>query len=82
MSRIRIETDDATQRWRFRCPAGHVNWEATNQHFWCRECARSLDDGHEPEFDELRDVKTGDLYRRSEIELTDYEDHLRHVSSD
>lgn len=82
MSRRRLQLDDATDRWRFRCPAGHRNWEATNQHYFCQSCARSDDPDHEPVFDELRDAKTGELIARDEIVLDGYEDSLRHVSDD
>jgi hypothetical protein len=82
MSRRRIKIDDEEDRWRYRCPAGHSDFEPTNDHFWCRSCARSNDDDHDPVFEELRDAKTGDLLEREDVTLAGYEDHLRHVGSD
>lgn len=79
MSRRRLQIDDEADRWRFRCPAGHRNWEATNHHFFCQSCARSHDSEHDPVFEHLRDAKTGELIEREEIVLDGYEDVLRHV---
>jgi len=80
MSRRTITLDDTADRWRYRCPAGHTNWEPTNQHFWCEACSRSLDDEHDPVFYELRDQRSGELLKREDVRLKDYEDHLRHVA--
>jgi hypothetical protein len=53
-------------KWRYRCPRGHTTVEPTNEHWWCRSCARnwSIDD---PEFDYVIDAKTGDRLRREEL---------------
>jgi len=70
MPRVEIKLEDETDRWQWTCPAGHRGWEPTNHHFWCAECARnSWDDDVEPEFDELRNVKNGDLVERDDVEL-------------
>lgn len=82
MSRREIDLDDSVDRWRFRCPAGHANWEPTNNHFFCTQCSRSLDEDHDPVFQELRDQRTDGLLERDEVELVGYEDHLRHVAGD
>jgi hypothetical protein len=82
MPRRRIVLEDETDRWRYRCPRGHTNWEPTNQHFWCQQCATGVDRAADPSFEALRDSKTDDLLDRDEVELVDYEDHLRHVGGD
>lgn len=66
-----IHTDDETDRWRWVCPRGHRSWEPTNNHFWCAECARTWahNDDLDPEFDELRNKRTGEAKRRDEIRL-------------
>ncbi|RLM53161.1 hypothetical protein DVK02_14820 [Halobellus sp. Atlit-31R] len=79
MSRRRLKVDDEADRWRFRCPAGHRNWEATNNHFFCQSCSRSQDPDHDPVFHELRDLQTGELIDRDELVLDGYEDTLRHL---
>ncbi len=66
---VEIDLDEETDRWQWRCPAGHRSWEPTNYHFWCAQCARGKHPKAEPEFDELRNVKTGDLVERDEVEL-------------
>jgi len=64
-----IDLDESADRWRFVCPRGHRDWEPTNYHFWCAACARSLADDVDPEFDELKDKKTGRTLGRSEVRL-------------
>lgn len=68
---VSINLDDDTDRWRWACPNGHRSWEATNEHFWCAQCAQAAahDADVEPEFDELRNLTTGETVRRDEIEL-------------
>jgi hypothetical protein len=66
---VDIDLDDEVDRWKWRCPAGHTSWEATNEHFWCRNCARSLDEDVAAEFDELRNAATGETVGRDEIRL-------------
>lgn len=65
---ITIELENETDRWRWVCPRGHRSWEPTNGHFWCATCARNWDD-IDPEFDELRDKRTGETVPREEIVL-------------
>jgi hypothetical protein len=77
--------DDTVDRWRYRCPRGHASWEATNNHFWCAECASGTvqDDDLDPAFTELRDERTGETLERGDVHLvTDagpYEDLEGHV---
>ena len=58
------------KRWRYRCPAGHQNWDHTNNHGWCPTCARAAEQGAdlEPEFWELHDQKTGETVPWERIE--------------
>jgi len=63
----KIELNDETDRWRYRCPQGHTNWEPTNHHFWCASCARKWE--VDPEFDELLDQETGKVYERDQVQL-------------
>ncbi|AUV81208.1 hypothetical protein C2R22_05655 [Salinigranum rubrum] len=67
MSRQVIELDDEVDRWKWVCPKGHRSWEPTNHHFWCAKCASHYEaDGV---FHQLRNLATGDLYERDEVEL-------------
>jgi len=63
----RINLDDAEARRRYRCPNGHVRWEATNHHYWCSYCARAW--GVDGEFTEIVDKKTGESLARDDVEL-------------
>lgn len=65
--RVRINVDDESDRWRWVCPNGHRDWEPTNSHFHCTACARSHDGGGP--FEELLDLATDRVVRRSEIVL-------------
>jgi hypothetical protein len=67
-----INLDDETDRWQWRCPAGHTRWEPTNQHFYCQTCARQASQGAavEPAFTELYNTKTGKRVPREHIRLT------------
>lgn len=69
---VTIDLDDETDRWRYRCPQGHVQWTPTNHHFWCQQCADAAQRGLdvEPSFTYLRDRETGAEYDREAIRLT------------
>lgn len=69
--RLTLDTDDALQRWRYRCPRGHTQFQPTNHHWYCVECARSHNDV-DPEFTELVDKQTGEVYERDEVEVVGY----------
>lgn len=71
---VMIDTSDELDRWKWRCPAGHTNWEPTNEHFYCAQCARQAEQGAdvEPEFDQLRNARTNELRERDEIEIAGY----------
>lgn len=64
-----IRLRSPADRWRYTCPKGHRSWEVTNNHFWCQQCATGYANA-EPEFDELRDRKTGALIPRDRLALT------------
>ncbi|WP_373190087.1 hypothetical protein [Halolamina sp.] len=64
-----VELDDESDRWRYRCPNGHTDWEPTNHHFWCASCARTLSDQVDPEFKQLHDKREGRTLEREEVRL-------------
>lgn len=71
---IQIET--IAQKWRFECPngdvgEGHTNWFPIDGVFRCHGCSdlRVHDPTIEPEYEFLRDKKTGRLVSREELEL-------------
>jgi 5-methylcytosine-specific restriction endonuclease McrA len=72
-----INVDDSMDRWRYRCPYGHTNWEPTNSHFWCQACSRASkhDDDIYPSFDTLVDQRTDGTERQagSIRQITSYE---------
>jgi hypothetical protein len=72
-ARRTIHVDDDTDRLRYRCPNGHSNIEATNNHWWCQSCARQERQGEDvdPEFHELHDVKTDDRLTREEVRFVE-----------
>lgn len=70
-SRLELDTDDPVQRWRYRCPRGHTAFEPSNHHWYCGECARSHNDV-DPEFTELLDARTGDVYERDAVNVKGY----------
>ncbi|WP_128478070.1 hypothetical protein [Halorussus pelagicus] len=63
---VRLNND--TSRWRWACPRGHRNWEATNDHVWCQTCARQRGDGH---YHRLLDKRSGDLVARAQLVVVD-----------
>lgn len=69
--RLTLDTDDELQRWRYRCPRGHSQFEPTNHHWWCAACASSHED-IDPEFTQLVDKKTGESYERDEVRVLGY----------
>lgn len=66
---ITIDLADDVDRWQWRCPRGHTQWEAVNRHFWCAACARQSWGNTEPEFDELVNWRTRERVPRASIEL-------------
>ena len=40
-----VEIDRTVAPYRWTCPNGHTNWDATNSHIWCQQCQRQLENG-------------------------------------
>lgn len=72
---VRIDLDDPTDRWRYRCPNGHAgtSWSPTNSHLYCYGCRRQMDAGEAvtPEHYELLDTKTGEAIPWSAVEIAE-----------
>lgn len=69
--RVVINRTRTSERWRYRCPRGHVNWDRTNNHIWCQGCSRQADAGEDvdPEHYELVDAKTGENVPWAAVEI-------------
>lgn len=66
--------DDPTgtgHKHRWECPAGHKSWERINAHVFCHACSqeRHLNPEVDPEWDELRDTRTGELVAFAELKI-------------
>ncbi|MFC7044604.1 hypothetical protein ACFQH6_03505 [Halobacteriaceae archaeon GCM10025711] len=62
---VTIDLGEQTERWRYRCPHGHWNWEVMDSAFYCQSCARRTSgDGV---FDELHDGVTNEWIGHGEI---------------
>lgn len=74
MVRVEIDAHDDADRLRWVCPRGHRSWQATNSHFWCKQCADLATQGADvdPEFSELVDATNRETYTRDEIRIKDY----------
>lgn len=66
MARFEIQTKNDAQR--LTCPRNHHSVTPTNNHWLCITCSRHWDDV-DPEFECVRDAKTGREYRRDEVEF-------------
>jgi Fe2+ or Zn2+ uptake regulation protein len=66
---VEIDLDDEPDRWRYTCPHGHRDWEATNDHVYCRACAQYVDhdDEIDPSHRALVDQRTGRTIPRERI---------------
>lgn len=64
MPTFEIRTEDDARR--LTCPRNHHSISPTNDHWLCHSCARHWEDV-DPEFDRVRDAKTGLEYRRDEV---------------
>lgn len=62
-----VQLHDESDRWRYVCPRGHRSWEPTNDHFWCKSCARRH--GTDPVFHELHDRQDDRRLDRDEVVL-------------
>lgn len=63
----KVVIQEREEKWRYRCPNGHANWDTTNSHIWCPSCSRQHD--ADPEHFQLLDRKTGREVSRDEIQL-------------
>lgn len=55
-----IDRSEFSDRARYTCPNGHIDWDRTNSHIWCRGCRRLVDNGHDdidPEHYEIYDKR-------------------------
>lgn len=59
---VEIDRSKTSHRWRYRCPNGHVDWDRTNSHVWCRGCLRAAEAGDDvdPEHYHIIDQRTGE----------------------
>lgn len=74
-----IRITAAHEKWRFECLAtdrygareGHTNWFPIDGKFRCIGCSEAARNDPEinPEYERLRDKKTGEIVERDEIEL-------------
>ena len=57
-----IDRSNAPEKWRYTCPNGHIDWDRTNAHIWCRTCRSQYEAGEDvdPEHWGIVDQKTGD----------------------
>ena len=44
---VTIDRSKPTDRYRFVCPNGHIDYSKTNSHLWCRGCRRRIESGDE-----------------------------------
>lgn len=75
VERVVIDRRDDADRWRYRCPRGHTNWDRTNNHIWCRGCRRQVEAGEDvdPEWYKLVDEQSGETIPWSAVEVRDRE---------
>ena len=70
---VRIDLADDVDRWEWRCPEGHTQWEPTNRHFWCATCSRQPDPHLDPTFNELVNWRTRETVPRDQIRLVEFD---------
>lgn len=61
------------ERYRYRCPNGHVDWDRTNLHVWCRGCLRQAENGDDidPEHWEIYDAKLDEPIPWSRVQVVE-----------
>lgn len=42
---VEIDRSSTVERYRYVCPNGHIDWDRTNNHIWCRGCRRRNESG-------------------------------------
>lgn len=67
--RVRVDRREEPYRW--KCPNGHVDWDKTNSHIWCRSCRMQNEAGDDldPEHYEIIDAKRDMEIPWSAVEL-------------
>lgn len=72
--RVRIDRTPP-EKYRWRCPNGHVDWDRTNNHIWCPGCARASrhDPDVDPEHYHIVDNQTDEEIPWSAIEVVSCE---------
>ncbi|WP_254768266.1 hypothetical protein [Salinilacihabitans rarus] len=70
-ARVVLDRTKAHVRYRYVCPHGHIDWDQTNNHIWCRGCRRQAENGDDvdPEHRELVDKKTSEVIPWERIEI-------------
>jgi len=69
---VRIDRSQASVRYRYLCPNGHIDWSPTNNHLWCKGCRRRYEAGDEDvdaEHYHVVDKKTGEKIGWERVEL-------------
>ena len=69
---LAIDRSEFSDRARLACPRGHIDWDRTNAHAWCRGCRRLVEAGFEdvdPEYYELYDKRNEVLVPYECVEL-------------
>lgn len=71
--RVEVDRTDTADRWRYVCPNGHVDWDRTNNHIWCRGCLRAAEAGEDvdPEHYEIYDKQTDETIPWGRIRLVE-----------
>lgn len=72
-ARERVVVNREEEPYRWACPRGHVDWDKTNSHIWCRGCRRQHENGTDadPEHYEIVDRKTDETIPWSAVELVE-----------
>lgn len=69
MAKFEIRTEDDARRLTCPNPGRHSSVTPTNDHWLCIGCSRHWSDEIDPEFERVRDAKTGLEYRRDEVQF-------------
>lgn len=61
------------ERYRYVCPNGHIDWDRTNAHIWCRSCRQQNENGDDvtPEHWEIHDKKHDRNVHWSRVRVVD-----------
>lgn len=67
---VRVRRHGA-ERYRWRCPRGHVDWDRTNSHVWCRSCRREAEQGADvdPEWHEIVDARANETIAWTRVDV-------------